>query len=278
MTGIVAREPASNGDSGLLPWRRWRRTLVLLWLYMHRQILGVLSWRGFMLTLMLQQTVTPLLGLAVWSAVLPGNRVILAYFVALMAVQMITVCYEHETFLHGITGGGLAGDLLRPHPVVLQVIGDNLAWRIWHVGLGAPVVVVAAVIAGVTFEPAAVLLSLPAVLLAALLRFLFSYVLVLTALWTQQARNVVNFGFTLIFLLGGAAAPIPLFPESFRAVGEALPFRAMHGFPAEIASGSLSAEPIITGYAWQVWWTVLFTFVAIRTWRSGVRRYVAVGA
>ena len=253
------------------------RTVHLLWLYVHRQVLGVLSWRGFMVELMLQQTVTPLLGLAIWSAALPGSDIVRAYFVALLAVQMVTVCYEAYTYMEGIVNGGLAGDLLRPHASVLQVLGDNLAWRAWHVALGAPVVLAAGLIAQVSFDLGLIALALPAVLLAATLRFLFSYVLVLTALWTQQAGNVVAFGTTLVFLLGGAAAPITFFPESFRPLGEALPFRAMLGFPAEIAAGTLTASQIATGYGWQVVWSLLFAGLAVVVWRAGVRRYVAVG-
>jgi ABC-2 type transport system permease protein len=261
----------------MLTTRWWRRSLRFLWLFMHRQVLGVLSWRGFMLTLVIQQTVTPLLGLAVWSDVLPGQRAVTAYFVALIAVQLATVCYEADTYLHGINSGALAGDLLHPYPTVLQVMGDNLAWRAWHVGLGGPVVIVAALLAGVSFRGTDVLLAVPAVALAGALRFLFSYVLVLTALWTEQSRSVVALGNTLIFLLGGAAAPLTFFPERFRLAGEVLPFRAMHGFPAEIAAGALSATQMAAGYAWQAAWLALFSALAVWMWNAGVRRFTAVG-
>ncbi len=260
-----------------LPLVARSRTLHLLWLYIHRQMLGVLSWRGFMIELTLQQTITPLLGLAIWSAALPGSDVVRTYFVALLAVQMFTVCYEANTYMEGIANGDFANDLLRPHAAVLQVLGDSLAWRAWHVALGAPVVLAAALIAQVSFDVGLVLLALPAVLLAAALRFLFSYVTVLTALWTHQAGNVVAFGSTLVFLLGGAAAPITFFPEQVRPLGEALPFRAMLGFPAEIAGGSLTLTQVAVGYAWQVGWTVLFAGLAVVVWRAGVRRYVAIG-
>ena len=253
------------------------RTIHLLWLYIHRQVLGVISWRGFMIELMLQQTITPLLGLAIWSAALPGSDVVRAYFVALLAVQMCTVCYEANTYMEGISNGGFANDLLLPHPAVLNVLGDNLAWRAWHVALGAPVVVAAALLTQVSFDVGLALLALPAVLLAAALRFLFSYVTVLTSLWTQQAGNVIAFGSTLVFLLGGAAAPITFFPEQVRPLGEALPFRAMLGFPAEIAAGSLTLPQIAAGYSWQVGWIVLFAGLSVVVWRAGVRRYIAIG-
>jgi len=244
---------------------------------MHRQILGVLSWRGFMIELTLQQTITPLLGLAFWSASLPGSASVRAYFVALLAVQMCTVCYEANTYMEGIRSGDFANDLILPFPPVLHVMGDNLAWRAWHVALGAPVVLGAALLARVPFDPVFIALAIPAVLLAAALRFLFSYVLVLTALWTEQAGSIIGFGQTLTFLLGGAAAPITLFPDRCRPLGEVLPLRAMLGFPAEIAAGSLTLPQIAAGYAWQLLWTVLFASLAVVTWRAGVRRYTAIG-
>ena len=267
---LPAMDRADPGSTAL-------RYLRLLGLYVHQHVLDALSWRGFMLTLVVNQAVTPLLGLAVWSAALPGSRAVSAYYVALLAVQFMTVCYENVTFTQHITSGALADRLLRPHPVVLYVLGGNCAWRIWHLLFGLPLVVGTALAAGVAFQPATVTVAIPAVVLAAALRFLFTYVLALTAIWIQRAGSVINFGNTLVFLLGGAAAPVALFPDRLRPLGEALPFRAMHGFPAEIAAGSLGHAQIAAGYAWQLLWTTLFTLIAIAVWRAGVRRYTAVG-
>jgi ABC-2 type transport system permease protein len=88
---------------------------------------------------------------------------------------------------------------------------------------------------------------------------------------------VVGFGATLIFLLGGTAAPVPLFPEAIRPLGEALPFRAMLGFPAELASGGLSRARMLEGYGWQITWVAAFALAAALVWRCGVRRYAAAG-
>lgn len=253
------------------------RTLQLLPIYVWREILQALAWRGFLFTLVVNQAITPLLGLAVWSAALPGRAGISTYYVALLAVQLMTVSYEGHTFSNGIYAGGLSGDLLRPRPVVFGVLGANVALRIWHLLFGLPIVVVAAIVVGVTFPPAAVLLAIPAMLLAATLRFLFIYLLALSAFWTQQAQGVVGLGETLIFLLGGSAAPLALFPARFRSLGEALPFGAMLGFPAELASGSLRGGQALAGYRWQALWIAVFLPAATWVWRAGVRRYTAVG-
>jgi ABC-2 type transport system permease protein len=257
------------------------RTLVrfvrLLALYTWREFLQWMAWRGFLVTLALNQAITPLLGLAVWSAALPGRTTISSYYVALLAVQMMTVSYEQHTFSNGIYAGNLSQELLKPQPAVAVPLGTNMAMRIWHLLVGLPLIVGAGLVSGVSVDGRNALITIPAVVLAAALRFLFTYTLALSAFWTQQAHGVVGFGETLIFLLGGAAAPMTLFPESIRPIGAALPFRAMLGLPAEIAAGRLATAQVLAGYAWQGLWLAVFALVAVVVWRAGVRRYTAVG-
>jgi ABC-2 type transport system permease protein len=253
------------------------RTAQLLASYAWRSCLGFFAWRGFLFTLVVNQAVTPLLGLAVWTVALPGNDQVSTYYVALLVVQLFTVSYEHHTFSNHVYDGGISHDLLKPHSVIIAALGDNIAMRVLHVVMGLPFILVAAVLVGVTFEARWMLAALPAVLLAALLRFVFTFLLALSAFWTQQAHGVVGFGETMIFLLGGSAAPIQFFPPALRPWGEALPFRAMLGFPAEIATGSLGSAQILQGYAWQCGWIVVFGLMAILVWRAAVRRYTAVG-
>lgn len=253
--------------------RSWR----LLVVYMERKFLQWLAWRGFLLTLVINQTITPLLGLAVWSAALPGSATVSTYYVALLAVQLMTVSYEHHTFSNGIYDGVLTTDLLRPHSVVLPIVAENVALRIWHLLVGLPLLVAAAVVTGTSFSPWALLAALPALALAATLRFLFTYTLALSAFWSERAHGIVGLGETLIFLLGGAAAPTVLFPDQLRPLASVLPFRAMLGFPAEIAAGVLSPLQIWNGYGWQLLWAILFALLATTVWRTGIRHYAAVG-
>jgi ABC-2 type transport system permease protein len=253
------------------------RLVQLLALATWREWLQVLAWRAFLVTLVINQVVVPLLGLAVWSAALPGDIEVARYYVALLAVQLLTVSYEHHTFANGIYAGDLSPELLKPQPVVVGVLGTNLALRAWHLVIGLPVIVGALWLTAASFDAGHVLASLPALALAAAVRFVWTYSLALAAFWTEQAHGVVGFGETLIFLLGGAAAPVALFPAAWRPLGEALPFYAMLGFPAEIAAGSLSGEQILAGYAWQALWLLVGVALARGVWGAGLRRYTAVG-
>ena len=147
----------------------------------------------------------------------------------------------------------------------------------WHLLAGLPIVAIVMLVTGITYSGRDVVLAIPAVLIAGALHFLFVYTLALSALWGQQAGGVTEFATVMVFLLGGVAAPVMLLPESVRPWGEALPFRAMAGFPAEIASGTLSANQLVVGYGYQFLWLAVFVPLASVVWRAGLRRYAAVG-
>ncbi len=254
-----------------------RRLVRLLLISAQREILQWLAWRAFLITLLVNQAVGPLIGLAVWSVALPDQAHIATYYVALLAVQLMTVSYENHTFSNTIYDGTFSQALLKPQPVVLGPLGTNIALRLWHLLFGLPLLILVSVATSTTWDVCLILLALPALLFAALLRFLFTYTLALSAFWTEQAHGIVGLSETLIFLLGGSAAPIILLPPGLRDLGEALPFRALLGFPAEIMSASLDGAQILIGYGWQILWILMFWLLAMLIWRIGLRRYSAIG-
>lgn len=249
------------------------RLLRLLGIQIWRASLGAWSWRSFLITITVGQAITPLLGLLVWSAALPGNSSVSTYYVAVLMVSLLTVSQENHTLSNSIYLGSFSANLLMPQPVVVGFLGSNLAFRFWHSVFGLPLVVGGALLAGITFAPRDILVALPALLLAAALRFVFTYGVALTALWTERAHAMVGFGDTVIFLLGGSAAPLAFLPEPWRSAGRWLPFWGMLGMPAEIASHTGSGP----AYAIQVCWLVILIALVFGIWRLGLRRFTSVG-
>jgi ABC-2 type transport system permease protein len=181
-------------------------------IYSHIALLQWSSLRSFVATLVINQSVTPLIGLAVWMTALPGNAHISTYYAMLLVVQLVTVSYENHTLSARIYDGELLDDLLRPIPVFLRPAGENIAIRAWHLLLGFPVVLAVLLLVPLQISPLDAVAAIPALALACVLRFLFSYNLAVLAFWTQRADNAVGFGLVLIFLVGGGAAPIELMP------------------------------------------------------------------
>lgn len=252
--------------------------LNIMWVYIKRSFLQWMAWRSFAFTLVANQVITPLIGLAVWSTALPGNNDISIYYFILLGVRLMTVSYENHTFSGRIYSGDIADDLLRPHPMVLQPIGENLSIRIWHIIIGAPLLLVVYLCLPVMeIKLPLVFTAIPAILLAACLQFLFTFLLAMTAFWTERAHAVVNLGTTLIFLLGGIAVPISLMPPSLQPLIEVLPFRLMMALPAEIIASSMTPANIMNGYQLQLVWLAVFSILSYLLWKKGVRRYTVVG-
>jgi ABC-2 type transport system permease protein len=253
------------------------RIVRLLGLGVWRSSVQWWSFRTFVITMVIGQAVTPLLGLLVWSSAVPGNAGVTTYYVVLLAVQLLTVSYEHHTLANGIYAGDFASELVKPRPVVVDYLATNLALRLWHLLFGLPLILIVGPVAGVSLTAANLLLAVPAVLIAAGIRFVFTYTLALSAIWTQRAHGAVGMGETLIFLLGGTAAPLSFLPQPFQEVGQILPFWSMLGAPAEIAAGNIVGPELVAAYGVQVGWLVVLTALAALVWRLGVRRFTAIG-
>jgi ABC-2 type transport system permease protein len=232
-----------------------------------------LDWSGawwFALTLACGNVAGPLTGLAVWS----GNA---AYFVALMAVQLLTASYENHTFGNSVYDGKVSHDLLKPQPVVVGPLGENLAIRCWLAVFGLPLAASAAVATGSAYRWSSVLLAMPALLGAAVLRFLWTWLLALAAFWTERVHALATFGNVLVFVLGGAAAPLSELPGPWRSVCRLLPFHPMLGLPADIGTGTVRGPAVGAALLTQLAWILVAAAAAVVVWRAGVRRYTAVG-
>ena len=255
-----------------------RRLLRLTAARTRRQIL---DWSGgwwFTLTLVANETLGPLVGLFVWSTVFPDDPRVVSYFIALVAVQLMTASYENHTFSETVYQGTVSHELLKPQPVVIGPIGENLAIRVWMTLFGLPLAVLSGLALGASYQWRHLLLAVPALICAAVLRFLFTWVLALAAFWTERVHAVVTLGWVLIFLLGGGAAPVALLPDPWRSIAVTLPFHAMLGLPADLATGTVTGTGALAALGRAVVWLLLLGALAVAVWRAGVRRYTVVGA
>jgi ABC-2 type transport system permease protein len=235
------------------------------------------SLRSFLITLIIGQSVAPLLGLLVWSSALPGSSGVTSYYLALTAVQLLTVSFEHHTLSNVIYDGSFADRLVRPQPPLLEVLATNLAIRFWYGIFGLPVVVALAAATGALPRAPALAAAIPSLLLAMALRFCLTCVPALSAFWTQRAHGAVSLMETLLFLLGGVAAPLSLLPGAVGEAGRLLPFWSALGAPAEIASGDVAAGAVTGVLLVQAGWLLLAAGALGLVWRRGVRRFTAVG-
>jgi ABC-2 type transport system permease protein len=230
----------------------------------------------------------PVIYLVVWSTVAraEGGSVgdytvsqFAAYYIAMMIVDHLTFDWHMWEYDYRIREGQLSIMLLRPLHPIHGDIADNFAYKTMTMSVVIPATILLTLFFRPEFDAPlwAMLAFLPAVVLAFLLRFLFSYMLALSAFWTTRIDALNQTYFVAELFFAGQIAPLSLLPGPLQTIARALPFRWGLSFPVELFLGRLSPQEALTGTLAQLVW-IAVTLVGLRLiWRAGVRRYAAFG-
>jgi ABC-2 type transport system permease protein len=238
--------------------------------------------------------VIPLTSLLVWHAVLASDaslpvtgRYLVAYFLLVGVVEMLTASWIAFFLAESIRDGSLNQWLVRPTSTHLNAITNNLGEKVIKLLLLVPVVIMLGVVLSITgFGDHR--LELPteasrwagfglAVLLAAAIRFSLDVVIGSLAFWVEDVQGFLRAVAVIIPVLSGGVVPLALMPDGWQEVAVLQPFRFMLSFPLEVLL-SPDAGAAGGGFAGQVGWLMIFVAAAVLTWRAGLRSYSAAGA
>lgn len=250
-----------------------------------------LQYRSFFFLLAFGWMIPPLIYLFVWStAAAPASgsaggpagmdsAEFVGYYLLLILVNQITYAQTNWTLGDIIRSGSVNTWLMRPMSPLFNVLASEAAGKVVYMALVAPVAALLALALHPELHPtpAGSLVFLPALLLAWALRFAWGYALALLAFWAARADALLALQDALVFLLGGVVAPVALLPTGLRDAATWLPFRYMLGFPVEALGGGLDASALLSGLACQAAWLAVAAVAAALAWRSGLRRYTALG-
>ena len=248
-----------------------------------------LSWmqhRGFFYLVALSWMMPLLIYLFVWSTAAGGETVggldrgeLVAYYLVLILVHQLTFCGNNWTVGDAIRYGRMNYLLSRPLSPIFDALASEVASKVVFLTFVVPLVVILALILrpGLHVSPGEGLAFLPALALAWALRFLWGYWLALLSFWATRADGLLALQESLVFLVGGQVAPVALLPDLLQKAAMALPFRYMVGFPVEVLTGQLERSELWTGFAFQGGWLLVALALFALLWRSGIRRYSAVG-
>jgi ABC-2 type transport system permease protein len=191
-----------------------------------------------------------------------------------------TSTYVMWDFEYRVRNGMLSALLLRPaHPVHRDLV-ENTVHNVMMLVVLAP----AAAIMALTFHPTlrlapwALMAFVPALLLAFAVRFLAEWTLALAAFWVTRTSAINQIYFVAMLFLSGQLTPLALLPAPLQAVAALAPFRWMVAFPVELLLGRLTPGQALIGLVAQLGWVAIGLTLLATVWRSGLRRYSAVGA
>src|SRR5712692_5059426 len=245
-----------------------------------------LQYRSFFFLLAFGWMIPPLVSLFVWSTAASEKPIqgltqgeFVAYYLLFILINQLTYSQTNWTVGDSIRNGDMNRALLRPLSPLFSTLSTELAGKVVYMTFVTPVVAALALLFHPTLHLTLlqVLVFVPALLLAWLLRFFWGYWLALLAFWATSANALLAVQDALIFLLAGQIAPIALLPGLLQFVAQVLPFRYMISFPVEVLLGHLSGVELLIGFGYQcVWFLVALTLFLV-VWHRGVRHYSAVG-
>jgi ABC-2 type transport system permease protein len=269
--------------------KRIKRFLTLYASYFRINITRYISYRVETVIWLVGMILPPVVLLSVWqnAASRVGGSIvgfnsgdIAAYFIVVMLVNHATQAWAVFLWESYVREGYLAYVLLRPHPVFMQDLAENVAFKIVTV----PIMLLTGVALWISFHaharivPWALVTAVPAVLMAFALRYTIDWIVATTsALYSTKVDAVNTVFFFIVMLFSGQIAPLQMLPHSMRIIADFLPFRWMIDFPVQAILGRLTIQQVLAGLGAQMLWvTVQGALVAI-TWRGGIRRFTAVG-
>ena len=95
--------------------------------------------------------------------------------------------------------------------------------------------------------------------------------------WTTRVSAIFELYFTAELLLSGRLVPLSLMPPWAQQLAGVLPFKWAFGYPIEVLIGRLAPSAVWLGLGMQAFWTLFGLLVVSLVWRSGMRRFAAVG-
>jgi ABC-2 type transport system permease protein len=178
-----------------------------------------------------------------------------------------------------IRSGDVISDLTRPWSFYLYWLSRSLGERAFNLLLrGALTYLVGVLYFGARLPgPADLLAFLPAISLALLISFAFSFLVNLTAFWLLDNSGVILLANVLLTFLSGFILPVAYFPPPLQALVHALPFESITGLPAQIFLGQLAPAQLAQALATQAAWAVALTALGLAAQAAAMRKIVVQG-
>jgi len=229
----------------------------------------------------------PLVMLALWHAVAANGPVgrfdqtqFTAYYLGVLVVRLATSNWMAWQMSMEIRDGTLSAKLLRPiHPLVAYGAEQAAAIPL-RIVVVSPIVVALAFAAWprlLRHDPRLVAVLLASLVGAWLLMYFFNVLIGALTFYVDSVMGVFELWIGVHGIFSGYLIPLEVLPGWVSKLAAVLPFRFMLAFPVETLVGLTSPAQALRQLAAQWLYVAVIGALALRAWRTGVRRFAAFG-
>jgi ABC-2 type transport system permease protein len=230
--------------------------------------------------------ITPLVLILFWRGAkdLGGWTIeeITSYYLLVIVMGVFLMSHHEDVIaVTDIQEGRLTSYLLKPFSYFWSKFFNEISYRIVQGGIGFFLLFLFVQLFPHYFvfadSPIILLLSVSVSLLSLFLIFVFKSIVGLTAFWMTEARGAFEVVDATLAIFAGYLMPIAFMPGWMHSFIYLLPFPYMIYYPVIAFEGKLTAIQLVHVMGVQVLWIAVFVFLYKKMWRSGIKKYTAVG-
>ena len=208
-------------------------------------------------------------------------RQMMAYtFLAGLVARIVRTGFEYD-IMDDIKNGKYSKFLVQPLGYFPYRLCSFLGQKLPNLAMILAILVVVLLglnaVWGVSVELVRLGAFLVALALAVTLNFVIFYCISAVAFWIVEIGFLFEGIRIVIILLSGGIFPLEVFGARFIQVMNLLPFKYTVSYPINVLNGKITPGETAAGLFIQCFWIAAGLMLANYLWRSGGRRYVAVG-
>ncbi len=207
-----------------------------------------------------------------------SNVMLSRYFISAFFVRQFSVVWVVFTFEEDILLGKVSPYLIQPLHPFIRYFAQHIAEQITRF----PFALVIAFFFFI-FNPESIwfpsglrlVVSVICIFFSFLIQFLMQSIIASFCFWSEKASSFEKLLFIPTLFLSGLLAPVISFPSYIKTWIYLTPFPYLIDFPANVLSGNQT--DILSGVLIQVIWIILFFSIFKKVWKSGTKKFTAMG-
>jgi len=207
-----------------------------------------------------------------------SNIMLSRYFLSAFFVRQFSVVWVVFTFEEDALLGRVSPYLIQPLHPFIRYFAQHIAEQITRFPFALFIAIFFFILNPQSlWLPSffTIIMALVSIFFSFLIQFLMQSIIASFCFWTEKASSIEKLLFIPTLFLSGLLAPVSSFPYYVKSWIYLTPFPYLIDLPANILSGNQTN--IFLGIFIQLLWIILFFSIFKKVWKSGTKKFTAMG-